>query len=70
MFPFIFVVFVVKDYGLQIWFVWYFLVSLSQRNRFPPDCESYVKIKELMALSDPLEVNIPESTEEQEGQGA
>ncbi|XP_026204728.1 leucine-rich repeat-containing protein 71 [Anabas testudineus] len=41
-----------------------------QRNRFPPDCESYVKIKELMALSDPLEVNIPESTEEQEGQGA
>ncbi|XP_034747719.1 leucine-rich repeat-containing protein 71 isoform X1 [Etheostoma cragini] len=26
-----------------------------QRNRFPPDCECYVKIKQLMALTDPLE---------------
>ncbi|KAM8766491.1 leucine-rich repeat-containing protein 71 isoform 3-T3 [Acanthopagrus schlegelii] len=39
-----------------------------QRNRFPPDCEIYVKIKELMALRDPLNKNT-EPTEE-EGQGA
>lgn len=43
------------------------LVSLSQRNCFPPDCDSFVKIKELMALRDPLEVNSPEPTQE-EGQ--
>ncbi|XP_029022407.1 leucine-rich repeat-containing protein 71 isoform X2 [Betta splendens] len=40
-----------------------------QRNRFPPDCEPYVKIKELMALREPLEVSSPEPTEE-EGQNA
>ncbi|XP_067354027.1 leucine-rich repeat-containing protein 71 isoform X1 [Channa argus] len=40
-----------------------------ERNRFPLNCESYVKIKELMALTDHLEKNISEQTEE-EGQGA
>ncbi|KAM9340237.1 leucine-rich repeat-containing protein 71 [Symphorus nematophorus] len=40
-----------------------------QRNRFPADCEIYVKIKELMALTDPLDKNSSEQTEE-EGQGA
>ncbi|XP_044027570.1 leucine-rich repeat-containing protein 71 isoform X2 [Siniperca chuatsi] len=39
-----------------------------QRNRFPPECECYVKIKELMTLTDPLEKNSSELTEE-EGQG-
>ncbi|XP_068566719.1 leucine-rich repeat-containing protein 71 isoform X1 [Cebidichthys violaceus] len=28
-----------------------------QRNRFPPECEYYVKIKELMTLRDPLNKN-------------
>ncbi|XP_030267788.1 leucine-rich repeat-containing protein 71 isoform X3 [Sparus aurata] len=40
-----------------------------QRNRFPPDCEIYVRIKELMALRDPLDKNTSEHPEE-EGQGA
>ncbi|KAF1381756.1 hypothetical protein PFLUV_G00157300 [Perca fluviatilis] len=40
-----------------------------QRNRFPPECECYVKIKQLMALTDPLEKNSSEQTEEEE-QGA
>ncbi|KAK2830517.1 hypothetical protein Q5P01_018448 [Channa striata] len=40
-----------------------------ERNRFPLDCGSYVKIKDLMALRDKLEKNSPEQTEE-EGQGA
>uniref|UniRef100_A0A8C9YQR8 Leucine rich repeat containing 71 n=1 Tax=Sander lucioperca TaxID=283035 RepID=A0A8C9YQR8_SANLU len=40
-----------------------------QRNRFPPECECYVKIKQLMALTDPLEKNNSEQTEEEE-QGA
>ncbi|XP_042363090.1 leucine-rich repeat-containing protein 71 [Plectropomus leopardus] len=37
-----------------------------QRNRFPPECECYVKIKELMALTDPLEKHSSEQTEEEE----
>ncbi|XP_062291396.1 leucine-rich repeat-containing protein 71 [Scomber scombrus] len=40
-----------------------------QRNHFPPECESYVKIKELMALRDPLNKNTSEQPEE-EGEGA
>ncbi|XP_019119759.1 leucine-rich repeat-containing protein 71 isoform X2 [Larimichthys crocea] len=40
-----------------------------QRNLFSPDCELYVKIKELMALRDALNKNTSEQTEE-EGQGA
>ncbi|XP_051247104.1 leucine-rich repeat-containing protein 71 isoform X2 [Dicentrarchus labrax] len=40
-----------------------------QRNRFSPECEIYLKIKELMTLTDPLEKHAPEQTEE-EGQGA
>lgn len=40
-----------------------------QRNRFPADCEIYEKIKEVMTLTDPLEKNLSEHTEE-EGQGA
>nr|XP_046273519.1 leucine-rich repeat-containing protein 71 [Scatophagus argus] len=40
-----------------------------QRNRLSLECESCVKIKELMTLRDPLEKNISEPTEE-EGQGA
>ncbi|XP_053190055.1 leucine-rich repeat-containing protein 71 [Scomber japonicus] len=40
-----------------------------QRNHFPPECESYVKIKELMALKDPLNKNTSEQPEE-EGEGA
>lgn len=44
-------------------------LSLSQRNHFPPECESYVKIKELMTLRDPLNnKNSSEQTEE-EAQG-
>ncbi|XP_026156226.1 leucine-rich repeat-containing protein 71 isoform X2 [Mastacembelus armatus] len=35
-----------------------------QRNHFPPECESYVRIKELMAFSDPLEYNSSEHREE------
>lgn len=44
-------------------------LSLTQRNHFPPECESYVKIKELMALKDPLNKNTSEQPEE-EGEGA
>ncbi|XP_045914556.1 leucine-rich repeat-containing protein 71 isoform X9 [Micropterus dolomieu] len=40
-----------------------------QRNHFPPECECYVKIKELMTLTDPVERNSSEQTEE-EGHGA
>ncbi|KAM7373351.1 hypothetical protein PAMP_008210 [Pampus punctatissimus] len=40
-----------------------------QRNHFPPECESYVKIKELMTLRDPLNKNSCEQMEEEE-QGA
>ncbi|KAM6974354.1 leucine-rich repeat-containing protein 71 [Tautogolabrus adspersus] len=40
-----------------------------QRNNFPPHSECYVKIKELMKRSDPLEKSNSEQTEE-EGQGA
>lgn len=43
--------------------------SLFQRNLFLPECDIYVKIKELMALGDPLENNVSEETEEEE-QGA
>lgn len=43
--------------------------SLFQRNHFLPECDIYVKIKELMALGDPLEKNVSEETEEEE-QGA
>ncbi|XP_071764382.2 leucine-rich repeat-containing protein 71 [Centroberyx gerrardi] len=45
------------------------LLRLSlQRNRFPPDCESHVKIQELMMLRDPLNKPGAAQTEE-EGQG-
>ncbi|XP_029299213.1 LOW QUALITY PROTEIN: leucine-rich repeat-containing protein 71 [Cottoperca gobio] len=40
-----------------------------ERNRFPPECECYVKIKELMTLADPLKKPSSEQTEEEE-QGA
>ncbi|XP_067468769.1 leucine-rich repeat-containing protein 71 isoform X2 [Thunnus thynnus] len=40
-----------------------------QRNLFPPECESYVMINELMELRDPLNENTSEQREE-EGQGA
>ncbi|XP_070778262.1 leucine-rich repeat-containing protein 71 [Enoplosus armatus] len=36
-----------------------------QRNCFPPECECYVKIKELMTRRDPLEKNSSEQTEEE-----
>ncbi|XP_041811882.1 leucine-rich repeat-containing protein 71 [Chelmon rostratus] len=39
-----------------------------QRNRFPAECEIYVKIKERMTLTDPLKQTISEQTEE-EGRG-
>ncbi|XP_074469194.1 leucine-rich repeat-containing protein 71 isoform X1 [Sebastes fasciatus] len=37
-----------------------------QRNRFPAECECYVKIKERMALRDPLKKHISEQREEEE----
>ncbi|TKS88350.1 Leucine-rich repeat-containing protein 71 [Collichthys lucidus] len=42
--------------------------ALNERNLFSPDCELYVKIKELMALRDALNKNTSEQTED-EGQG-
>nr|XP_020441698.1 leucine-rich repeat-containing protein 71 isoform X2 [Monopterus albus] len=43
--------------------------GLTLRNHFPPECESYVSITKLMALSDPLKQNSCEHTEEEAGQG-
>lgn len=40
-------------------------LSLSQRNIFPPENELYVKIKEMMAASDPMKKN----NSEEEGLG-
>ncbi|XP_054462539.1 leucine-rich repeat-containing protein 71 [Anoplopoma fimbria] len=37
-----------------------------QRNHFPPECEYYLKIKEMMTLRDPLEKNSSKQTEEEE----
>ncbi|XP_075995599.1 leucine-rich repeat-containing protein 71 [Genypterus blacodes] len=45
------------------------LLRLSlQRNHFPPDCESYVKIQELMTLRDPLnKITLAQTEPEQQG---
>ncbi|KAF7664801.1 hypothetical protein LDENG_00164810 [Lucifuga dentata] len=37
-----------------------------QRNRFPPDCECYVKIQEVMVLRDPLNKTSSGQTEQEE----
>lgn len=44
---------------------WSLSLSLSQRNIFPPENELYVKIKEMMAASDPMKKN----NSEEEGLG-
>uniref|UniRef100_A0A674CJK0 Leucine rich repeat containing 71 n=1 Tax=Salmo trutta TaxID=8032 RepID=A0A674CJK0_SALTR len=40
------------------------------RNRFPPDCDSFLKIKELMSLRDPLNKTAPAQVDDEQGQAA
>ncbi|XP_071230840.1 leucine-rich repeat-containing protein 71 isoform X3 [Salvelinus alpinus] len=40
------------------------------RNRFPPDCDSFLKIKELMSLRDPLNKTASAQVDDEQGQAA
>uniref|UniRef100_A0A4W5P5J7 Uncharacterized protein n=1 Tax=Hucho hucho TaxID=62062 RepID=A0A4W5P5J7_9TELE len=40
------------------------------RNRFPPDCDSFLKIKELMSLRDPLNKTPSAQVDDEQGQAA